>query len=92
MTILASAAEAILFRAVEAEYGLLTKIQDFGDEPVAGALYRIMQQLGRFKRELGLELHFRLSPTNPETELFILKGSGTDDQSQGTDPQPDLVL
>lgn len=72
MTILSDQAAKILYRALEAETGLILHVYGAG-----AATLRAQQILYRFRKELGdpelKRLQFRLSPRDPDHELWIIK-------------------
>lgn len=80
MTLLESQCFAILSAAARSEFGLIIRAQLSPiDDSLASPSARAKQVLYRFRREFGTDfaqLQFRLSPTDPANELWIINQRG----------------
>jgi len=76
LTILASAAAKALYTALESPVGIIIRTYHQA-ETLTTPSFRAKQILYRFRKELGdvelLKIQIRFSPTEPDTELWLIK-------------------
>ena len=76
-TLLELASLAILNACVASDHGIIIKIETRGETDVNTPALRAKQTLYRFRKESGnpeyKNIQIRLSPDNPDTELWLLK-------------------